>query len=627
MLQTLIKKLSICFVSIFIIVTCASCKADTAYYVEDYLNDLAIKSGLSDEKNIDKNIVALKNWKLIEDETIELNDRLKYELLCNSLGRLLECEDDYIEYFKKEGLIDNKKKKDSVVDIDDARKLIDEVVYRINNKTIDRNYSYRYKESVKDNNEDLKIGDIILEDNIYKVITDISEDGYICDDASFEEVFSDFEISDSFEIDFNEAEIIPYFKDENIYVNENYNLIASNNHVFNTNGFRVSYNVSGSGLNVHVSRNAGGLNIYGDLSIHNVKPTIKWAYKENDLKNCFFKVGFNTTEKLGVSDGKYGNYYLDFKDLDSSSFTSLLKSMVNPMSDKVEASIPICQIKTPIPNIPTAKITLDVLIKIYVSGKIELAFYNNHQVGFETKGGSIRYINDHTNNFDSIIKASGKSALGLNLGLEAARMKLADVELDSGIKAEVSSTMHLYDEEGNVSAQKSDVSYGALEEISKENENVKVCGDVSLYWLMDLTINTSQSKMAKLGFSRTFHIMDDDNQIFGNLHHIENGHFVEKCSRKSKTKIKTMESVVSNKIVLDSYAEVINPNETYQIIIKSLPENYYENQITYNSPDNNIATVSSTGLIKAISPGSVQIAVSSNDQKYKAYVNILVSTG
>ena len=627
MLQTLIKKISICFVSLLIIVTCTSCKADTAYNVEDYLNDLAIKSGLSDENNTDKNINALKDWKLIVDEEVDLDKKLDYDLLCKSLGRLLDYDDDYIEYFKKEGLIDNKKNQDSIVSIEDGKELIDKIVEKINNKEFENEYNYKYKENVKDEQDDLKVGDIILEDNVYKVITKITEDGYLSSDATFEEVFSDFEISDSFEIDFNEAQIFPYYEDENIYVNNNYNLLASNNHVFNTDGFRVSYNISGSGLNVHVSKNVNGLNVYGDLSVHNIKPTIKWTYKEDDLKNCYFKVDFNTTEKLGVSDGKYGNYYLDFKDLDSSSFVSLLKSMVNPMSDKVEASIPICKIKTPIPNIPTANITLDVLIKIYVSGKIELAFYNNHQVGFETKNGSIRFINDHKNNFDSIIKASGKSALGLNIGLEAVKMTLADVELDSGVKAEVSSTMHLYDDDGNSSAQKSEISYSALDEISKDNENVKVCGDVSLYWLMDLTINTAQSKMSKLGFSKTYHILDDDNQIFGNLHHIENGHFVEKCSRKSKSNIKTMESVSSNKIVLDSYAEVLKTNETYQIIIKSLPENYNQNQITYYSPNTSIALVDSNGLIKAIAPGSVQIVVSSNDQKYKAYVNILVSTG
>ena len=627
MLQTLIKKLCICFTGLFIIVTCSACGASTPYLIKDYLNDLAVASGLSDEDDIEKNLVVLKNWELIHDEEIDLDDRLNYDLMCNTLGRLMEYDGDCLDYFKKEGMIDKTKKADSIVDSEKGRLLIDEVVERVNNREFVSHYSYDLNRPIKDIDDDLQIGDILIVDNVYKIVTRINENGYYIEDANFEEVFRNLEISDSFEVDFNESEIIPYFTEDNIYINNTYNLLASNNHVFNAEGFRVSYTVSASGLSVHVSRNVNGLNIYGDLDINNVKPTIKWTYRENDLKNCYFRVNFNTTEKLGVSDGKYGNYYLDFRNLDSSSFTSLLNSVVNPMSDKVEASIPICKIKTPIPNIPAVNITMDVLIKIYVSGKIELVLYNTHQVGFETKNGNIRFINNHTNDFDSLIKASGKSALGLNLGLEAARMKLADIELDSGIKAEVQSTMHLYDEDGDVSAKTSDISYGTLEEISKDNENVKVCGDVSLYWYMDLVINTAQTKMSKLGFSRTFHIMDDDNQVFGNLHHIENGHFVKKCTRKSKSKIKKMDEVRSDKIVLDSYAEVLKQNETYKIIINALPEGYSLSQISYSSAESKIASIDDNGTIRANSPGSVQIVVSTSDQKYKAYVNILVSTG
>ncbi|MBO4354487.1 MAG: DNA gyrase subunit A, partial [Clostridia bacterium] len=63
-----------------------------------------------------------------------------------------------------------------------------------------------------------------------------------------------------------------------------------------------------------------------------------------------------------------------------------------------------------------------------------------------------------------------------------------------------------------------------------ENPDVKVCGDVSLYWMMDLMFNTMKAQLYKLGFSRTFSILNEENQIFGNMHHIENGHFVPACT-------------------------------------------------------------------------------------------------
>ena len=143
---------------------------------------------------------------------------------------------------------------------------------------------------------------------------------------------------------------------------------------------------------------------------------------------------------------------------------------------------------------------------------------------------------------------------------------------------------------------------------------------------MDLLINTSKTKMNKLGFSKTFTILDDDNQVFGNLHHIENGHFVDSCTRKKRNKIKTMDKVKSDKIVLDSYAEVLKINETYQIIIKDLPEGYTDNDLMYSSKNNEIASVYGM-TITGHKPGAVQIEVKTKDNKYLSVVNILVSTG
>ena len=100
---------------------------------------------------------------------------------------------------------------------------------------------------------------------------------------------------------------------------------------------------------------------------------------------------------------------------------------------------------------------------------------------------------------------------------------------------------------------------------------------------------------------------------------------MDRCTRKDRVNIKEMDEVRSDKIVLNSYAEVLKRNETYQIIVKSLPEGYSVKDLVYSSPDNSVASVSN-GLVKAISPGSVRIEVATSDGSYAAYVNILVST-
>ena len=628
MQQTLIKKIALCFVSLLLLVTCASCEASASYKVSDYLNDLAIATGIGNSENIEDNLLALQNWKVLENKNeYALEDSLKYECLATTVSKLIEKDGDYLSNLKSLGWIENNIKNSDKVSKDTGKQVIEKATNYINNRSFENDFTSEYRKNIKTEKDDLQIGDIIIKDDEYYKLVDIDEEEYIFDDAQFEDVFSYLDISGEFEIDFTNCKVIPYAVEDNnlVYENHNYNLLASKTQVFNTDGFRISYSLNSSGIDVHVSKDVNDFNVFLDLSINNVKPSFKWKYEEDDIKNCFFSVKMNSTEKLGISDGKYGNYYLKFKDLDSSSFQSLLSSMVNPIKDQVEASIPICRIKTPIPNIPTAYLDMDLLIKLYASGKTELVLFNSHTMGFETKDGQVRFINEHNHKFDSIAQASSKAGFGVNLALEAASFRLADVELDAGLKAKLEATLHLYDEDGNIKSQKSDVQYSTLRQISKENNDVKVCGDVSFYWYMDLLINTSKTKMSKYGFSRTFNILDEDNQVFGNLHHIENGHFVKKCSRNSRPSIKQMKTIKSDKIVLDSYAEVLNINQTYQIIIKALPENYNNQDIIYTSSNDCISV--SDGLIKAIKAGSSQVEVKTKDDKYKSYVNILVSTG
>ena len=86
-----------------------------------------------------------------------------------------------------------------------------------------------------------------------------------------------------------------------------------------------------------------------------------------------------------------------------------------------------------------------------------------------------------------------------------------------------------------------------------------------------------------------------------------------------------MEEVKSTRIVLNSYAEVLKQNETFQIEILGLPEGYKESDLRYSSTDTGIAAVEN-GLIRPVSPGSARINISTSDGKYSSYVNILVST-
>ena len=643
MRQILNKRLIECLLIIVVLVTCFSCKTKETYLKKDYLNLLSNEVGLSTD---DDYLSGLINFGVVkEEETLKLDEKLNYEFLAMTIGRLLGYKDNYLKYLKDDGLIKRNKKNNDLVSKEETDSIISKTKEIINNKEFSFVYEYKENEEIKEienyecydgesliSHNNYQIGDLIhlKDDGVYKEVVNKEEDFYILKDAEFEKVYEDFKIENSYEINFDDAIDIPYGTETNneVYVNNDKQLLAASklNKVLYEKGFRISYSFSGNSISAHVSKNINGLNVFFDTTISNVRPSYKWDYENKKLNEAYFKVDYNTVTELGVSTGKYKNYYLNFKDLDTSSFLNTAKSVIKEKDDEVEASFKICEIKTPIPEIPSAFFNIEVLIKIYVSGKAEVVLSSSHVDGFEYKNGQLRLINDVDRDIDFKINASAKAALGLNFNLEAATKRLMDVELDAGIRAAVGTTLHLYDDEGNMASMESGLPYYAVDELAKENNNVKVCGDLSLNWLMDIYLNTAQTLLYKFGLNYKKTILDKDNQVFGNKTHIENGVFVKECTRKNQTRLKDKEPSIVNidKILLDKYAAVIRINDTYNIPIKSLPANYSKNDLVYKSSNPNIASVSN-GVVYGIKRGASEITISTNDGKYSAALNILVS--
>ncbi len=607
-------------------VVCVACEANASYPVRDYLSDLALKSGIGSGTDPEEDFEKLCSWGVTEEgDSSFFDEDTDYGYLARTIVRLMEKEGEPLAVLKDLGYVPSNVREKQKVTKEEAAEVIWKAVSYINDKEFTPCFEYGFLKQPKSEEEELSAGDLLFVDGAYRIVTKVSQDGYESRETDYPEVFEYFDLETSSCVDFTQAEVVPYGIEDTSYVNERYILLSSSNHVFHSEGFRISYTLNSYGIDLHISKNENGLNVYLDAAVKNVKPRISWHSRENDLKNCFFSLSFDTVQKLGVSTGKYKNYHLKFKDLDPSSFQALLKSMIEPISDDMEASIPICRIKVPIADIPTMFLDLDLLIKIHASGKAEIVLNDSHGIGFETKNGKIRWINDHSHDLNTILQASSKSVLGVNVGLETAGMKLADLETDVGIRALVRSTLHLYDEDGKQRNVSSGVPYSGLDELSDGNPDVLVCGDLSLNWIGEATLNTSKTQMNKLGFTRSFTFLDESDQVFGNRHHIENGHFVERCTRSDRNSPIQMTPVASDKIVLDSYAEVLPRNGSYQIIVKSLPEGYSESDLVYSSENEKTASVSQ-GMITAHEPGSVRIKVSTKDDRYASYVNILVST-
>lgn len=616
MLQALSKSFKT-LLSLLIIISLFSCKPKEYITTYEYLKELSNKTGISLASEKDHILSDLKEYGIYKESDNSILDRnLTYKYMLDS-----------ISVFKEGKIVELNYKENDYVLKQDAIKAIDKLTNIINNKTFETIEYHKYKQEVKEDKFELDINDIYFDEetNSYRKIIDNNGN---TEDASFEEIFEEIKISSSEEINFDNSSIIDDYcsVEETIYDSENYELLSDKRHVINQNGYRISYKVTSGVIDFRISKDSDA-NAYVDFTLSNIKPSYKWDYKDGKINEAFFKVDYRLTSEVGVSKAKKQTYTVDLKNLDTSSLMSAITSTLKKQTKDVEATIKICTIKTPIPGIPLAYLNIDIIARIYIDGKIDIVASMNNTTGFEIKDNRFRFINDGKQDIDFNIQASARAVAGVNFNIEAASFRLMDLEIMAGVKASCKPIIHLFDSDGNMESKDTDLDYSALNEISDGNDNVKVCADVSLNWILDVDINTSKSLLYKFGLSRSKEILNKKNQILGNLTHIENGHFVKKCTRKSNVfKNTSATSLDTNKILLERYSIAINQKEKYHIPIKGLPSGYSNSDLIITSSDASIVSVDGLDII-ANKTGSTKITIQTKDLKYSAYINVLVSTG
>lgn len=596
-------------------ITLFSCKNKEFISKYDFLKELSIQTGicLSDEES--DILYSLEEFEVIDaSDRSTLEENLTYSFMLDSL-----------KVFSSEINLNFNYKDDEYVYKDDALKAIEKLLDIINNKTFETKEEFEYKDNVKENLDDASAGDIYFdeEENSYKKINDNGE----ISDANFDEVFEEFEISSSDELDLEDCEIIDdeLAIEDSVYEDDEYTLLSSKTKVIEKNGYRVSYKVVSGVIQFRVSNNKDNYNKYVDFKLSGIKPSYKWNYKEGKIQEAYFKLNYNLTCEIGVSKEKRQYYKIDAKNMDTSSILSALKSTFKKQSKDLDTKIHICTIKTPIPSIPLASFDVDIFLRFSVSGKVDVVATMSNTNGFEIIDGKFRLINDGIKDIDFNVEASARAVAGVNFALSAAKYTLMDLEVAGGVKASCKTTLHAFDDDGNMETSESDIVYSDIKDVS--DDKVKVCGDVSLNWILDIDFNTSKSLLYKFGLSRSKDILNSKDQVLGNMTHIENGHFVKACTRKAKSYSKNKTTNIDvNKIILDKYSAVININESLVLPIKLLPSGYTNNDLIITSDDTSIVSIDGLNL-NAKKVGSTKINVETKDHKYSAYINILVSTG
>lgn len=692
---------------VLIVSTCTGCnKKIETITVGEWLLEISNKLNIKDYSrespyfvNIDKSSIyydsvqSLVEWGVIENNSkISVDEKLNKEFLAYTLTNLfsedlnaVSIKDSYKSNYPKHveksvalGIMQldsrgcfNPKE---IIDKNEALIILDKISNIINQLTFEKSfYEYKWNEDLVlvkekpleyDKNNDigyfnkdinLKKNDIVnFKDDDFEYIKKI-EDIILQEDtlkATFidpeiDELYSEINIQDSFEINFDNAIIEGISEDLNesneYESNEDFNSFEidfdnaeiiklnnsnSYNKKFELNDFKIKISTKGNSIDVNINKISKlGSEIYASASLYSVKPTFKWEKKDGVIKDGYFRLDFKTNSFLGLKREVYNNLYSDLSQISSKNFLSSVIGSFKEKNDNINTIIPICKINVPVPNIPGLTILMQLQIEIYASGRTELSLSNNHSIGMQIRNNKLRVISDHDYDVDFIIKASSNLLLGVYAGLNMTNISLVDIGLSGGLKTELKSTIHTYDDSGKVNTVKSDLPTDLLSDLSTGNENIKVCGDLSGFFVLDAIFNSNKTLANKIGLNHKFNIFNENNAsiIPGKIKHLENWQFVEKCTVNDRYyALNNKIDLNTEKIIIDKYSKIITINNSETINILELPEEYGIIDIIFESEDSNIASVSNNGTILAKTIGATIITVKTKDNKYSSKCHVLV---
>ncbi|MFV0479688.1 MAG: Ig domain-containing protein [Anaerorhabdus sp.] len=482
-------------------------------------------------------------------------------------------------------------------------------------------------------------GDYIYLDSdgtqIYKVISlapsgDVT-DVYL-DVAQASDVIEEMDVESSFEINFDEI----FFESDGIFIEEEdmEDEISFSNPFFQklstkemtVQGLNIAISTTSAGIKAKISRNLaqGGI-INAELNLYDVNPVVKWKAKNFNIEEAYFKLNYSTSAELSVQKGRNKHIYSDFSFLNSDQLLAAIPNSFNNDLSYVNATIDLAEFSVPIPNVPLMKVKAKLQLYLYANGKMELALANNFGVGAEIKNNKLRFFYDHNDKQTFSLRSSAGIVATLSAGLDIFNTMLMDISLQSGIRGKVETSVQVRDEPY---PRMTEIAYDSLENISKSNKNIKACGEISAYWVMDVVLNSEKTLANKLGWSLKKSLLREKNAnlIPKNMRFIENGKLVEQCFKESNV-LEEMDypNLMSDKIELKDYQKILHKGDVSQLEIVSLPNGYRDTDLFFSSNNDMVATINEKNEISAKVAGSAIITVQTMDHKYQVNCHILVT--
>ena len=540
------------------------------------------------------------------------------------------------------------------LDRSDALKYLDIVVERINNKEInEENNEIIFDESKElhilddldafnskyvDDIHQYQVGDYISEsntmDDIVYEITDIKDNQIYYEQTNPLSLTEMINVEGEETFNFDEATIIgpngEVISEGKSSYNQNDFVFMSHKPLYQTfsiNNFDIKISTSTSAINVTVERKMSDTSkFYGELKLSGLNVKYQWKSKKEDIDTAYLRLNYALQEKVGFSNTLKKEQFADFSELDDQRFFTSLDSLFKSKNEVVEDILKLCTVKLPVANVPGMDLTLQISLKVYTNGKAEIVLTQSNADGFEIKNEKLRLIKDHHGEANCNANASLNTSVLSNLSLCLITQPLMDAEIELGAKISAKGKLHLYDSDGKKKSMDTDIATDLLVATTQANKNSLSCVDLSGNWIAKLKLNSSNSVLGKYGLSHTFNLLENKNSdIFAGVKHLENWITVKACTRDDRNNLEDPEDMNANEdIKIDTYAIILNINESKNIDIDELPDSYTNDDLVFSSSDTSIAKVSSNGEVTGIKKGNAIIDIKTKDKKYVIHCNVIV---
>ena len=385
---------------------------------------------------------------------------------------------------------------------------------------------------------------------------------------------------------------------------------------------RVNYTTSSFRLYVFTETSLGA-NFFLDLSFDQIQPDFGYQGTLHQIDRAWLKVKVDSNVATGLKKGSYQQLYLNPAKNDSKDWLKMLQTAWTTQRATVDTLIPLGELRIPISGFPQVQIILQIQLRLYLNGTVELLYALENEFGFEIKNNQCRLIHENSQDLDFLIQATSGITSKLLVGAELFQQRLLDAALEAGIRAQVKSTLHLTESQETIEEEQ--IPYDVLETLN-DQEGLLLCADLRAHWLLGIQLNSSRSWAGRLGLGKEITLLDERNGTLfqGAFRHIENMQFVDHCTRTGSVRPVPTILVTMDRIILESYSYLVTCKETIFIKVRGLPKEMKRDDLCFFSENPQIATVDDQGRVTGVRAGITKITISDRSGRYTVQCSVLV---